>query len=69
MLDSNVMVNVNDNDDEIIHFVPEFGDAFGFSFVVSNVWVLIYIRMPKRSNLKARKIFSSKNELINVVKR
>ena len=68
------MVNVDDDDvnddvdDEIIPLVPEFGDVSGFSFVVSNDYILIHIRLPERSNLEVRQIFSSKNELINAVK-
>jgi len=34
MLNSNVMVN--DDDDEIIHFIPKFIDVFWSSFDVSN---------------------------------
>jgi len=58
-LDTNVIVNVdNDVDDEIIPLVPEFINAYGSSFVVSHDWVLSH-----------KQTFSSKNKLVNVVKR
>ena len=62
--------NDNDNnvDDEIIPFVPEFGDASRSSFVVSHDWILSHRRMPWESNFEVGQIYGSKNKLINVVK-
>jgi len=60
--------NDNDVDDEIIPLVPEFGDAFGSSFIVSHDWALSHRRMPEESDLEVGQIYSSKNKLVNVVK-
>jgi hypothetical protein len=59
----------NNEDDEIIPLVPEFGDASRSSFVVSRDWTLDHKRMQRGSDLKVGQIFSSKNDLVNVVKR
>jgi hypothetical protein len=68
-LESNVMVNIDDDvDKEIIPLVSDFEDAFGSSFVVSNDYALSYRRISKGSELEVRQIFISKNELVNAVK-
>jgi hypothetical protein len=69
MLNSNEMVNNDDVDDEIIPPVPEFRDASGFSFIVFNDWALSHKCISGGSDLEVRQTFSSKNKLVNVVKR
>jgi len=61
MLDPNMMVN--DDDDEIMPRVPEFGYAFRSSFVIFNDWALSHRRMPEGSELEVEQTFSSKNEV------
>jgi len=61
--------NEDDVDDEIIPLVPEFGDAFRSSFVVSHYWTLDYKRMQRGSDLEVGQTFSNKNDLVNVIKR
>uniref|UniRef100_A0A2K1XCT1 Uncharacterized protein n=1 Tax=Populus trichocarpa TaxID=3694 RepID=A0A2K1XCT1_POPTR len=52
-LESNVMVNIDDDvDKEIIPLVSDFEDAFGSSFVVSNDYALSYRRISKGSELE-----------------
>jgi hypothetical protein len=60
----------NDNGvgDETIPLVPEFGDASRSSFVVLYNWVLSHRCMLGGSDLGVGQIFSSKNELVNVIK-
>jgi len=49
-LEQNVTINVDidavNDDDKMIPPTPEFGYAFGSSFVVYNVWALSHKHMP-----------------------
>ena len=61
------MINVADDIDddvidEIIPHVPKFWD------VISNDWVLSHICISWESDLEVKQTFSSKNELVNIVK-
>ena len=75
MLDPNVMVNDDDDDVdvdvdvEIIPLVSKFKDTCKSSFVVSNDWELSYKHMLERFELKVKQTFSSKNKLVNVLKK
>jgi len=70
MLNLVVTISVdNDVDDEIISFVPKLRDAFGSSFVVSCDWAHNHRHMPGGSDLKFGQTFTSKNKLVNTVKR
>jgi hypothetical protein len=62
------MINVVDDDDKIIPYVPEFRDVFRSSFVVSNDLALSHRCMPRESNLEVGQTFGSKNKLVNRVK-
>jgi hypothetical protein len=42
----NVDINVANDDDKMIPPTPEFGDAFGSSFVVYHIWALSHKHMP-----------------------
>jgi len=74
-LEQNVTINVdvdidvvNDND-KMIPQTHEFRDVFGSSFVVYHVWALSHKHMPWEFDFEAGQTFSSKNELVNAIKR
>ena len=70
-LDPNVMVDDDDDDVdvEIIPLVSKFKDTSKSSFVVSNDWELSYKHMLGGFELKVEQTFSSKNKLVNVLKK
>ena len=64
-----MMVNNDDDvdDDEIIPLVPKFGDVSRSSFIISNDQTLSFRCMPEGSEFGVWQIFSSENELVNIV--